>query len=157
MFGPRRGYCSPSDVKASAGSISVERAQQLARLRTALRDFLWRTESVAKESGLTPTQYLLLLLIKGAPDGAERRRFVDLATDLRSSRNTVSELVHRAERAGLIRREPSEDDQRVVYLRVTREGEQRLARAVDASERDRVALAQAFSALLSAYAEPPAR
>ena len=144
-------------MSAQAEPISVARAQQLARFRLALRDFLLRAESAARESELTPAQYMLLLLIKGAPDGGERRRFVDLSRDLRSSRNTVSELVHRAERAGLIRREPSESDQRVVYLRLTPEGEQRLAHTVDASERDRIALAEAFSVLLSAYAEPPAR
>ena len=142
---------------APSETISVARAQQLARFRLALRDFLLRAESAARESELTPAQYMLLLLIKGAPDGGERRRFVDLSRDLRSSRNTVSELVHRAERAGLILREPSESDQRVVYLRLTPEGEQRLAHAVGASERDRMALAGAFSALLTAYAEPPAR
>ena len=54
------------------GAPSVEQAQQLASFRVALREFQWRTEAIARESGLTANQYVLLLLIKGAPDGSER-------------------------------------------------------------------------------------
>ena len=78
---------------APSETISVARDQQLARFRLALRDFLLRAESAARESELTPAQYMLLLLIKGAPDGGERRRFVDLSRDLSSSRLVDGERI----------------------------------------------------------------
>ncbi|HEY7208047.1 MAG TPA: MarR family transcriptional regulator [Gaiellaceae bacterium] len=132
-------------------SPSVDQAQQLANFRVALREFLWRTEAIASESGLTDTQYVLLLLVKGAPDGSERCRLVDISRRLKLSPNSVTGLVRRAERANLVRREPSETDQRAINLRLTEEGERRLALAVQAGDRDRRAFAGALSALLSAY------
>ena len=44
----------------------------LAGLRSALRVFMRQTEMTARRSGLTPQRHLLLLMIKGAPDGSER-------------------------------------------------------------------------------------
>jgi DNA-binding MarR family transcriptional regulator len=136
---------------SSPPSASVEQAQQLAGFRVALREFLWRTERIARESGLTANQYVLLLVIKGAPDGSQRTRFIDISKRLKLSRNTVSDLVRRAERAKLITRERSDSDRRSIHLRLTPEGERRLALAVDASDRERRALAATLSALLGAY------
>jgi DNA-binding MarR family transcriptional regulator len=59
----------------------------------------------------------------------------------------VTELCARAEEAGLIEREPSEVDQRVVYLRVTPEGERRLYAVIRASDGDRRELREAFDRL----------
>ncbi|MFN2470178.1 MAG: MarR family transcriptional regulator [Gaiellaceae bacterium] len=86
-------------------------------------------------------------MIKGAPDRTEKARFTDVAARLRLARTTVTELATRAERAGLVRRERSEDDRRVVYLHLTAQGEARLARAVDAMAVERRALAEAFERL----------
>jgi DNA-binding MarR family transcriptional regulator len=71
---------------------------------------LRRSEQVAREEGLTPQQYFLLLLIKGAPDGAERATVTDLAQRLQLGQSTVTELVQRAAEAGFLRRQPSADD-----------------------------------------------
>ena len=91
-----------------------------------LREFLRHNERACAQWDLTPQRFLLLLVIKGAPDGSERMSFTDLAGRLHLSRNTVTELCARAEESGLLSREPSEVDQRVVYLRLTHEGERRL-------------------------------
>jgi len=98
----------------------------VAEFRTALRRFLRKSERVAHKSGLTPQRYLLLLMIKGSADGAERSTVTTLADRLQLAQSTVTELVSRAEEIGLIAREPSPDDARVAHLRLTPEGERRL-------------------------------
>jgi len=100
----------------------------LAGLRSALRVFMRQTEQMARRSGLTPQRHLLLLMIKGAPDGSERSTVTELSERLQLAQSTVTELVRRAEDAGLIEREQSASDGRVAYLRLTKEGERRLER-----------------------------
>jgi DNA-binding MarR family transcriptional regulator len=110
---------------------------RVAEFRSALRRFLRRSEKVARASGLTPQRYLLLLMIKGAPDGRERSTVTELADRLQLAQSTVTELVSRAEQAGLVTREPSGLDGRVAYVRLTDEGERRLAQAFTGLETER--------------------
>ena len=51
---------------------SVEDVIAVAEFRSALRHFLRRSEKVARQSGLTPQRYTLLMMIKGAPGGDEQ-------------------------------------------------------------------------------------
>ena len=104
--------------------------QQAAELRAALRRFLRSSEQVARRHRLTPQRYTLLLMIKGAPDGSERSTVTELSHRLQLAQSTVTELVRRAEGVGLIARQPSAEDGRVAYLKLTAEGERRLARVV---------------------------
>jgi DNA-binding MarR family transcriptional regulator len=97
-----------------------------AELRTALRAFNRRSEQAAREEGLTPQQYMLLLLIKGAPDGSERATVTDLARRLQLGQSTVTELVQRAVDAGFVRRSPSAQDARVTWLTLSPDGDVRL-------------------------------
>ncbi|MHB8470439.1 MAG: MarR family winged helix-turn-helix transcriptional regulator [Gaiellaceae bacterium] len=99
----------------------------VADFRAALRRFLRRTERIAREAGLTPQRYLLLLMIKGADDGSQQSTVTALAERLQLAQSTVTELVRRAEEAGLIERTPSRSDARVAHLRLTAEGDRRLA------------------------------
>src|SRR5262249_37617369 len=85
----------------------------------------------------TPQRHLLLLMIKGAPDGSECATVTDLVERMELAQSTVTELVQRAEEVGLIRREGSESDRRVARLRLTDEGEQPLASAFPAEEDER--------------------
>ena len=112
----------------------------VAEFRAALRSFLRRSERVARESGLTPQRHLLLLMIKGAPDGSGRSTVTELSDRLQLAQSTVTELVRRAEEAGLIERERSSADGRVAFLSLTDEGERRLERTHTslADERDRL-------------------
>ena len=103
--------------------------REAAELRSALRRFMRRSEEIARRNRLTPNQYLLLVLIKGAPDGTERSTVTDLVDRLALSQSTVTELVQRAERAGLLRREQADHDARVAHLRLTDIGEERLLAA----------------------------
>jgi DNA-binding MarR family transcriptional regulator len=110
-----------------------------------------RLSQSALRHGLTPRRHILLLMIKGAPDGSETSTVSELCGRLQLAQSTVTELVQRAEGAGLIRREQSEDDGRVAHLRLTGEGQRRLA-AVNADLRhERETLAQALSELEQSF------
>jgi len=124
-------------VLAQVPASELDELIEAAELRARLRRFEHRSELVAERHGLTPRRYLLLLMIKGAADGSERSTITELATRMRLQRHSVTELVARAESAGLIERETSTSDRRVVYLRLTPEGERRLIRCVhdNAAER----------------------
>jgi len=117
---------------------------RVAAFRAALRSFLRTTERTARASGLTPQRYLLLLMIKGAPDGSEQTTVTELSARLQLGQSTVTELVKRAEQAGLIERERSDVDGRVAHVRLAAEGERRLAQAFTALADERRALQRIF-------------
>lgn len=119
----------------------------MAEFRVALRRFLHHTERVARECGITPRWYLLLLLIKGAPNLTERSTVTELADRLHLAQSSVTELVSRAEQAGLVSREPSSDDARVAYLRLTAEGERRFSQAFESLAAERLALQESIADL----------
>lgn len=116
--------------------------RRAAELRVALRRFLRLSERVARKHQLTPQRYMLLLTIKGAPDGSERATVTELAERLQLAQSTVTELVRRAETVGLIAREPSASDGRVVFLSLTPEAEKRLRRTVAELGAERARLAE---------------
>ena len=62
-----------------AGPLSAAEAVPVAEFRAALRGFMRTSERNARAAGLTPQRYLLLLMIKGAPDGSEQSTVTDLA------------------------------------------------------------------------------
>jgi DNA-binding MarR family transcriptional regulator len=131
--------------------IGLERIIRIAAFRSQLRSFLRHSERRCLSLGLTPQRFVLLLLIDGAPDGSRRASFTDLATRLELERNTVTELCARAEEAGLIVREASTRDKRVVYLRLTREGDRLLQRALAETDDVRRELLAAFELLADAF------
>jgi DNA-binding MarR family transcriptional regulator len=128
-------------------SPTAEEAARVADFRVALGRFLHDTERVAREVGITPRWYLLLLLIKGAPDLSERSTVTDLADRLHLAQSSVTELVARAEQAGIVQRERSVEDARVVYLRLTPEGERCFAEAFESLAAERQALREAIAEL----------
>ena len=113
---------------------------EVATFREALRHFLRQSETVAARHGLTPQRYLLLLMIKGAPDGTQRSTVTQLTHRLQLAQHTVTELVARAEQAGLIRREASSRDRRMSHLALTAKGERKLGATFQDLEVDRQAL-----------------
>lgn len=113
-------------------------------LRLALRRFLRRSERVVRVHGLTPQRYQLLLFIKAA-DGAAT--VAGLTESLQLGQAAVTQLVRRAENLGLVRRQLSQTDARVRFLRLTDEGERRLAGAVAELSEDRAALVDALAQL----------
>jgi DNA-binding MarR family transcriptional regulator len=119
----------------------------VAEFRAALRQFLRRTERIARQSGLTPQRYLLLLMVKGARDGSEQSTVTELSERLQLAQSTVTELVSRAEESGLLEREQSQTDARVAHLRLTGEGERRLMLAFTGLATERSNLRNAFTHL----------
>jgi len=129
------------------GELKVDDVVTVAAFRSALRKFLRRTELVADSCGLTPQRYLLLLMIKGAPDGSGRSTVTELSDRLQLAQSTVTELVARSVDAGLVEREGSTADGRVTYLRLTPEGERRLTCSFTGLYAERKALQDAVGAL----------
>jgi DNA-binding MarR family transcriptional regulator len=129
--------------------IDVAKVMEVADFREALRRFHRQSERVARQSGLTPQRYLLLLMIKGARDGGERSTVTELSRRLQLAQSTVTELVSRAEDAGLIAREQSQTDARVAHLRLTDEGERRLEAAFSGLQTEREQLEKALAHLLT--------
>lgn len=111
-----------------------------AAYRTALREFLHRTETAAANAGLTSQRYDLLLQIASAGG----LRVTDLCGRLQLRQTAVTELVKRAEEARLVERQLSSEDARSWVLQLTAEGERRLMLAFEALRDDRAALAEAF-------------
>jgi DNA-binding MarR family transcriptional regulator len=128
-------------------SVETTRVIEVADFREALRRFLRTSERVARQSGLTPQRHLLLLMIKGARDGSEKSTVTELAERLQLAQSTVTELVSRAEEAGLVGREQSQSDARVAHLRLTPQGEDRLERSFTALATERAQLREAFAHL----------
>src|SRR5574340_24466 len=122
--------------------LDTTEAVQVAAFRAVLRKFLRASEKIARANGLTPRTHQLLLMIKGARDGSEQATTTELARRLQLAQSTVTELVTRAEQTGLVVRERSSADLRVAHVRLTAEGERRLARSTTtlAAERHRLRL-----------------
>jgi DNA-binding MarR family transcriptional regulator len=126
---------------------SVEEAAQVAEFRSSLRRFLRITERNARAAGLTPQRYLLLLMIKGAPDHSGQSTVTELAERLQLAQSTVTELVRRAEQIGLVERERSSVDGRIAHLRLTAEGERRLGQTFTSNATERQTLLDSFDSL----------
>ncbi len=121
--------------------------QRAAEFRTALRTFLRHSETVARDHELTPQRYLLLLMVKGTPDGSQSASVSDLAERMQLSQSTVTELIARSEEAGLLDRAGSAADGRVTLVRLTPHGDERLTAAMTALGPERRRLAKAISGL----------
>lgn len=120
-----------------------------AAFRAALRRFLARTDEAAGAAGLTPQRYDLLLAIKAAPE--ETSTVTELSRRLSLRQPAVTELVKRAEEAGLVQRSTSATDARVSLLALTAEGERRLLAAFVPLRDGRRELAEELSAVGSSF------
>jgi DNA-binding MarR family transcriptional regulator len=116
-----------------------------ATLRVALREFAARTERIARAHQLTSERYELLLLIGVAAEG--EATVGKLARQLHIGQSAATQLTRRVEDAGLIERTVSPSDARVHPLRLTAEGERRLAAAAAALAKERSALADAVGGI----------
>lgn len=111
-----------------------------AEFRRLLRRFLAHGDAAVRGAGLTPQRYLLLLAIEGAPDMSQTRSIGRLADDLQLAQSSVTELVDRAESAGLVARVAANGDARTVLVRLTELGDDHLRAALVAvrSEREQL-------------------
>lgn len=128
--------------------MSRDELQRAAAFRTALRQFLARTNEVAANAGLTSQRYDLLLAIETG--NGESSTVSELAKRLSLPQPAVTELVKRAEEAGLIERSVGED-RRVSVLRLTPVAEERLMEAFVALRAERRQLADAMAAVDASF------
>jgi DNA-binding MarR family transcriptional regulator len=107
---------------AASAPVTKSDYEVLARFRAGLRRFLRFSEQAARAAGLTPQQHQLLLAVKGTP-GREWASIRELADSLQLRHQSVVGLIDRTERLGLTQRRPHPEDQRVVEVHLTAQGE----------------------------------
>ena len=108
-----------------AKAITTAEYQALAELRYRIRKFVREGDGVATASGLEPQQYLLLLMIRGIPEGQEATVRA-LAERLALKHHSVVELIDRLEAHGYVRRNRSREDRRSVLVSLLPRGEKML-------------------------------
>ena len=101
--------------------------RMLAQFRYQLRRFLRFSEEAARAGGLEPQQYLLLLALRGMPEGLEPN-IATIAERLQLRHHSAVELVDRMEARGLVRRVRDTRDRRRVSVDVTPTGLEMLER-----------------------------
>jgi DNA-binding MarR family transcriptional regulator len=109
-------------LRRMAGEITTEEYKALAELRYRIRHFLSEGDAVARAVGLEPQQYLLLLTIRGLPEGQEAT-IRTLAERLALKHHSVVELIDRLETNGYVRRNRGRDDRRRVLVSLLPRGE----------------------------------
>jgi DNA-binding MarR family transcriptional regulator len=97
----------------------------LAELRYRIRHFLREGDAKARAVGLEPQQYLMLLAIRGLPEGSEAT-IQTLAERLALKHHSAVELIDRLETNGYVRRTRSRDDRRRVFVTLLPRGERLL-------------------------------
>ena len=131
--------------------ITTAEYRALAELRYRIRRFLQEGDAKARAAGLEPQQYLMLLAIRGLPEGQEATIQV-LAERLALKHHSAVELIDRLEVHGYVRRSRSRDDRRRALVSLLPRGE----RLLEQVARDRIgelrtsgaALVEAIDALL---------
>ncbi len=111
----------------SARPVQDDDYRRLLEFRTGLRRFIHWSEEQARAVGLSPAQHQLLLAIRGHAD-TRGPTIGDVADYLLLRHHSAVELVDRAEDAGLVRRVHDRDDHRIVRLRLTARGADKLRR-----------------------------
>jgi DNA-binding MarR family transcriptional regulator len=99
----------------------------LAALRYRIRLFLSEGDAAARRQGLEPQQYLLLLAVRGLPEGAKATIQV-LAQRLMLKHNSAVELIDRLEMHGYLRRSQSRQDRRCILVKLLPRGKQLVER-----------------------------
>ena len=126
---------------------TVAEAARVAEFRVALRRFQHQTDVVARRvrdhASLVPAPPA----DQGVPDLSEQTTVTALADRLQLAQSSVTELVSRAEQAGLLERKPSSTDARVVHLRLSAQGEEIFARAFRSLASEREALRESIAGL----------
>lgn len=109
--------------------ITEQEYRGLAELRHRLRRFLQEGDSTARQAGLEPQQYLLLLAIRGLPEG-QVASISTLAERLSLRHHSTVELIDRMEAHGYLRRLRGREDRRQVLITLQPKGEKLLEKVV---------------------------
>ena len=113
-----------------AGKFTDGEYRALAELRYRIRRFLQEGDTTAVQAGLEPQQYLLLLAIRGLPEGQEAT-IRTLAERLALRHHSTVELIDRMEARGYVRRTRTREDRRQVLVSLQPRGEKLLEQVVE--------------------------
>ena len=114
-------------MKVSTGTMTAAEFRALAEFRYRIRIYLNGSEEAARNAGLEPQQYVLMLALRGLPVGRDPS-IRELAERLQLRHHSVVELVDRLEERQFLRRERSRSDRRQVFVHLTPRGEKILTR-----------------------------
>ena len=112
-----------------AAKIKDQEYKALAELRYRIRRFLQEGDETAHDAGLEAQQYLLLLAIRGLPEGQEAT-IRTLAERLLLRHHSTVELVDRLEARAYVKRVRGREDRRQVLVVLQPRGEKLLERVV---------------------------
>jgi DNA-binding MarR family transcriptional regulator len=136
--------------------ITANEYRSLAELRYRIRRFLQEGDDTARQAQLEPQQYLLLLAIRGLPEGQEAT-IRTLADRLSLRHHSTVELVDRMEAHGYVKRMRGREDRRQVLVSLQPRGEKLLEQVVQQRiielRANGRALVEAISALLETRPE----
>jgi DNA-binding MarR family transcriptional regulator len=118
-------YIALRYTESMPAEITTAEYRALAELRYRIRLFLREGDAVAHAAGLEPQQYLLLLAIRGLPDG-EEATVRTLAGRLALKHHSVVELVDRLEARAYVVRSRNREDRRRVLVSLSPRGERLL-------------------------------
>ena len=131
--------------------ITTAEYRALAELRYRIRKFVREGDAASSAAGLEPQQYLLLLAIRGLPEG-EEATIGTLAERLPLKHHSAVELIDRLEARGYVHRSRSRDDRRRVLVTLLPRGEKLLEQVarqrISELRASGAALVNAISALL---------
>ena len=101
----------------------------LSQLRYLIRRFLQEGDTTARQAGLEPQQYLLLLAIRGLGPGQEAS-IRTIAERLALRHHSTVELIDRMEAHGFVKRTRGREDRRQVLVSLQPRGEKLLEKVV---------------------------
>jgi DNA-binding MarR family transcriptional regulator len=102
----------------------------LAELRHLIRRFVQEGDATARQAGLEPQQYLLLLAIRGLPPRQEAS-IRALAERLSLRHHSTVELIDRMEARGFVKRMRGREDRRQVLISLQPRGEKLVEKVVE--------------------------
>jgi len=135
-----------------AEKITENEYRALGELRYHIRKFLQEGDVTARQAGLEPQQYLLLLAIRSLPAGEDSTISV-LADRLSLRHHSTVELIDRMEAHGYVKRIRGREDRRQVLVSLQPRGEKLLERVVEQRIIELRANGRALVASISALLE----
>jgi DNA-binding MarR family transcriptional regulator len=135
------------------GKVTEREYRALGELRYLIRRFVQEGDVTAKELGLEPQQYLLLLAIRGLP-AKQEATISTLAKRLSLRHHSTVELIDRLEAHGYVKRVRGRTDRRQVLVVLQPHGAKLLEKVVHQRMSDLRSNGRALVAAISALLEP---